>query len=83
MSTRRPISRLAVVNRGEAAMRCIRAVKALRAAEADGEIGRVAPELLSCMGGIYSQRRVRQELIPQVEAHFQSQRADLALLIPM
>jgi acetyl/propionyl-CoA carboxylase alpha subunit/acetyl-CoA carboxylase carboxyltransferase component len=29
----RPIERLAIVNRGEAAMRCIRAVKALRAAE--------------------------------------------------
>ena len=29
----RPIRRLAIVNRGEAAMRCIRAVKALRASE--------------------------------------------------
>ena len=33
MSAPRPIERLAIVNRGEAAMRCIRAVKALRAAE--------------------------------------------------
>ncbi len=33
MSALRPISRLAVVNRGEAAMRCIRAIKTLRAAE--------------------------------------------------
>ncbi|MFP6641231.1 MAG: biotin carboxylase N-terminal domain-containing protein, partial [Myxococcota bacterium] len=33
MSTTRPIRRLAIVNRGEAAMRCIRAVKALRALE--------------------------------------------------
>ncbi len=33
MSASRTIHRLAVVNRGEAAMRCIRAVKALRAAE--------------------------------------------------
>ena len=29
----RPIQRLAIANRGEAAMRCIRAVKALRAQE--------------------------------------------------
>ncbi|MGH0028338.1 MAG: biotin carboxylase N-terminal domain-containing protein, partial [Myxococcota bacterium] len=29
----RPIQRLAIVNRGEAAMRCVRAVKALRALE--------------------------------------------------
>ncbi|MDJ0849135.1 MAG: biotin carboxylase N-terminal domain-containing protein, partial [Myxococcota bacterium] len=34
MSERDPIRRLAIVNRGEAAMRCIRAVKSLRAAEA-------------------------------------------------
>jgi acetyl/propionyl-CoA carboxylase alpha subunit/acetyl-CoA carboxylase carboxyltransferase component len=33
VSSIRPIHRLAIVNRGEAAMRCIRAVKALRAAE--------------------------------------------------
>ncbi|MHC5044864.1 MAG: acetyl/propionyl/methylcrotonyl-CoA carboxylase subunit alpha, partial [Planctomycetota bacterium] len=33
MRVPRPIARLAIVNRGEAAMRCIRAVKTLRAAE--------------------------------------------------
>ncbi len=62
---------------------CIVPMEALRAAEADGVIGALAPELLSCMGGIYSQRRVREELIPRVEAHFQAQQADLALLVPM
>ena len=62
---------------------CILPIEALRAAEADGEIGELAPDLLSCMGGIYSQRRVQEELIPRVEAHFESQQVDLALLIPM
>jgi len=62
---------------------CIFPIEALRAAEAHGEIGELAPELLSCMGGIYSQRRVHDELIPRVEAHFASQQVDLALLIPM
>ena len=33
MTALRTIRRLTIVNRGEAAMRCIRAVKALRAAE--------------------------------------------------
>ena len=33
MSTKKDILRLAIVNRGEAAMRCVRAVKALRAIE--------------------------------------------------
>ena len=62
---------------------CIFPVDALRAAQADGEIGELAPELLSCMGAVYSQRRVNEELVPRVQAHFASQQVDLALLIPM
>jgi hypothetical protein len=58
-------------------------VSHLQAAEADGDIGELAPELLSCMGAVYSQRRVREELAPRVNEHFRSQGAELALLIPM
>lgn len=36
MSARREIRRIAIVNRGEAAMRCLRAVKSLRARERSG-----------------------------------------------
>ena len=62
---------------------CILPLNALRRLESEGQIGEVAENLLSCMGGVYSQRRVREELIPAVEAHFKREAVDLALLIPM
>ncbi len=52
-------------------------------AAANGRIGELAPELLSCMGGIYSQRRVREELIPELVGEFQRQAVDTVLLVPM
>ena len=58
-------------------------VDVLRAIEADGEVGEVADDLISCMGAVYSQRRVREELIPAVEERFRRQQVDAALLIPM
>jgi D-proline reductase (dithiol) PrdB len=62
---------------------CLFPIEPLRRLEADGVIGELAPELISCMGGIYSQRRVREELLPAVEAIFAEQKADAALLIPL
>ena len=62
---------------------CIFPIEALRAAEVSGAIGELAPTLFSCMGGIYSQRRVREELIPTVYEGFQSQEIDVVLLVPM
>ena len=62
---------------------CILPIQALCEAEKDGRIGELAPDLFSCMGGIYSQRRVREETIPELSARFQEQAVDIALLIPM
>ena len=62
---------------------CTFPVEALRALEAEGAVGELADELLSCMGGIYSQRRVREELLPAVEARLRAQEVDAALLVPM
>jgi len=62
---------------------CILPIEALRTAEAEGAIGELAPELLSCMGAVYSKRRVGEELASRVQAHLREQRAELALLIPM
>lgn len=62
---------------------CIFPIDALRAAESDGTIGELAPSLLSCMGGVYSQRRVREETIPELHAHYQAQAVDTVLLVPM
>lgn len=62
---------------------CMLPIEALRALEADGVIGELAPELYSCMGGIYSQRRVREELVPALEERFEAQEVDVAYLVPM
>jgi D-proline reductase (dithiol) PrdB len=62
---------------------CISPLAALRKLQADGTIGEVAPDMFSCMGGIYSQRRVREELIPELNQHFAEQQVDAVLLVPM
>tara|TARA_A100001037_G_C14765943_1_gene463947 strand:- start:94 stop:576 length:483 start_codon:yes stop_codon:yes gene_type:complete len=56
---------------------------ALRRLESEGVIGELADEVYSCMGGIYSQRRVREELIPELEQRFRAQEIDVAYLVPM
>ena len=62
---------------------CLFPLATLRALVGDGVLGSLAPELLSCMGGIYSTRRVREELAPAVVAAFEEQQLDAALLVPM
>ncbi|MEM9354650.1 MAG: glycine/sarcosine/betaine reductase selenoprotein B family protein [Pseudomonadota bacterium] len=62
---------------------CTIPLDALRALEADGAIGEIADDIFSCMGGIYSQRRVRDELVPAVEHGFREQEVDAVLLVPM
>ena len=55
----------------------------LRRLEHEGVIGEVADELFSCMGGIYSQRKVRTELAPALAEAFAGQEVDIVLLVPM
>ncbi len=62
---------------------CVFPIDALRTLEAEGFVGEVADELFSCMGGIYSQRRVREELIPVLAESFARQNVDAVLLVPM
>lgn len=62
---------------------CVMPLESLRRLEAEGAIGEVAGDLFSCMGGIYSQRRVNEELIPTLDAAFAAQAIDAALLIPL
>jgi len=62
---------------------CILPIDTLRTLEAEGRVGEIGPEILSCMGGIYSQRRVREELIPRVREGFEAQAVDAVLLVPM
>ena len=62
---------------------CMLPLAPLRQLEAERAVGEVCDPVLSCMGGVYSQRRVREELIPAVVAQVAASRAELALLIPM
>lgn len=57
--------------------------KALKTLKDDGTIGDLADSYISCMGGIYSQNRVRNELIPNLEAEIDKQQLDLLLLVPL
>ncbi len=49
----------------------------------EGVIGSLAGDHLSCMGGVYSQRRARQEMVPAIEAAFAEQAVEVALLVPL
>ncbi|MBL8386161.1 MAG: hypothetical protein JNM90_23965 [Burkholderiales bacterium] len=62
---------------------CILPLGALRALAAEGTIGAVADQVFSCMGGVYSQRRVREEVAPALLDAFREQRVDCALLVAM
>ncbi len=62
---------------------CVLPLEPLRRLEAMGVVGEVADELYSCMGGVYSQRRVREEMAPEMARLFQAQEVDAALLIPL
>lgn len=62
---------------------CLVPLKALRALAAEGFIGGLADDVFSCMGAVYSQRRVRDEVAPAVLAAFREQKVDAALLVAM
>jgi hypothetical protein len=62
---------------------CLFPIDPLRRLEREGFIGALADPLWSCMGGIYSQRRVRETLAPALVRALKDQKADAALLIPL
>lgn len=63
--------------------RCVFPIEALGQLRDDGVIGDLANSYFSCMGGIYSQRRVREELIPRLEAAVSHEALDSLLLVPL
>jgi D-proline reductase (dithiol) PrdB len=58
-------------------------ITALRQLVAEGVIGALAPQLFTCMGGIYSQRRVREELAPALVQRCLADEIDVVLLVPV
>ncbi len=55
----------------------------LRSLVAEGVVGSLAVSALSFMGGIYSQRRLREELLPRLADRVREMAADVALLVPV
>lgn len=62
---------------------CVLPLRAMQTLAAEGFIGEVAGDAFSCMGGIYSQRRVREALAPALLEAFKAQKVDAALLVAL
>lgn len=58
-------------------------IDGLRALVAEGRIGSLAANALTFMGGIYSARRVRENLAPAITEKLLAERVDVALLVPV
>ena len=61
---------------------CVLPLRALRELEAEGVIGSLVDPALTFMGGIYSTRRVAEEVAPRFLDFVLRQKADLAYLVP-
>jgi D-proline reductase (dithiol) PrdB len=61
---------------------CVFPLERLRELEARGVIGELADPAFSFMGGIYSARKVRDELAPQILSELKLAHADALFLVP-
>jgi D-proline reductase (dithiol) PrdB len=61
---------------------CVFPIDPLREMIADGSIRELAPEAVTFMGGIYSQRRVADNLIPAIVDKVKQQNVDLCYIVP-
>lgn len=61
---------------------CVFPLERLRELEAQGEIGELSDPAFSFMGGIYSARRVRDELAPKLIEELHAARVDALYLVP-
>ena len=62
---------------------CVFPIDTLRGLVASGDVGSLAPNFYTCMGGIYSTRRVREELAPAVVQRCLDDEVDALLLVPV
>lgn len=58
-------------------------LETLGALAREGRVREVAPRAYTFMGGIYSARRVREELAPSLAERVQRDQVDLAILVPV
>jgi D-proline reductase (dithiol) PrdB len=61
---------------------CVFPLERLRELEACGVIGELVDPAFSFMGGIYSARKVRDELAPQIVSELKRAHADALFLVP-
>lgn len=61
---------------------CLVPVDALRRLETEGFVGEVAETIYACMGGIYSQRKARETVIPALLDAMRAEQVDAVLLVP-
>ena len=61
---------------------CVFPLERLRELESDGTIGEVADPAYSMMGGIYSARRVRNEVVPTVVEQVLHHKVEVLFLVP-
>jgi D-proline reductase (dithiol) PrdB len=61
---------------------CIFPLERLRELEAEGVIGELAEIAFSFMGGIYSSRRVKQDLAPRIIEELRDMRVEAFFLVP-
>ena len=62
---------------------CVFPIDTLRSLVADGALGELAPQFYTCMGGIYSRRRVREQLVPPLLERCAHDDVDVVLLVPV
>ena len=62
---------------------CVFPLQRMREMEAEGVIGELADPAYTCMGGIYSARRVRKELAPVVVESAARAGVDLFFMVPV
>lgn len=58
-------------------------IDALRAMDESNTIGSLTSHALTFMGGIYSQRRLREELLPELVGEIEAMEPDVILLVPV
>jgi D-proline reductase (dithiol) PrdB len=58
-------------------------IEPLRRSVATGRLGSLGRHAYTCMGGIYSSRRVREELAPEIARRVIEDQVDLVLLVPV
>ena len=61
---------------------CVFPLERLREFEREGIIGELSDPAFSFMGGIYSARKVREELAPQITGELKAAHVDAFLLVP-